>query len=513
MLWSKTPERRKVAEIFEILKEKDPGKRLDGIPPLVGLGSRSPELLPELVDDENMYIRTSAAFAMSNVIRNIPELRHDLAGHAFEMLKHEDYVIRTYAASLLGTAASVSPESVVDIVPRLANLVGEGGPQGYFACLAAGEIALRCPTLVEPIMPKMMGFMLLGEKPTCERSLIALERISRKAPILLHKFVPELMACIKKTKEPSMGLEAAVMLARVSISSSDVRRKSVWPLASRLMGDESVIARAASVYLMGEIGLREPELVMDAISQVPSFLQDNAAVRSLLAIAIGRIGSRLPVMAENAMPSIMRLIDDSDLLTRAAAAVSLRYIAMSYPEVLKEALPSIGALLEDSDPTKRSIAAIGVRLVASVSTEFNGEVMDRALDLIAERDVEARRRTAVAFRMISRCYHPEVDDGIITDITELLDDDDSTVRDNGLLAIRDIISGYPDLAKEWAPRVATMFNDTDSTVRAEAAYVIGEVAISDPILAKHVALPGIIRLLDDEPSVSSNAAFSLGRIM
>jgi HEAT repeat protein len=511
MFWrKKLPEEEKADEFRKLLKEKDVNKRLSAISSLTDVGSRSPQIFPSLLQDRDIHVCSSAAFAISSLISSYPELREELVRKAMELLKHRDYRMQRYAASLLGRVAAHFPELIKDLLPEITPLAKEGD---VAYALAVREIGIQAPQLIEDMMPTMTQ-ALEGKKNAIRAALIALERISWKSPVLLRDSMPHLLNIVRKTDSLQISVLAAGALTNISMSSPDLGKQLVWPLVEDLMEKKKEVARTCVSLMVWGVGLAHPELVMNALPKIAKLSEDDVAIGMLLGLGLGRIGSQSRVLAEKVTPELLKFVNDPHPAVRVLGIIGLRYVAQISPKLVKAVVPDLSKMLEHKDATVRGTVAIGLKLISLVSPDILQDVVEMVSDVIAEGNIGARHAAAAVFNMIAKYYDPTVDEGVIPEIAGFLGDEDSKVRDQALLAIKNIALRNPSLVKEWVPQVAKLLEDKNETVRRHATWALEEVAVDHPELVKETALSKIIMLLDDKSvKVRMFAALSLGKLI
>lgn len=522
MFWrKKTVEEERAATLIPLLKEKDVSKRLSIIPQLMEQVPASPKILSVLLKDRDPRVRMSAAFTVSSMIATSPTLRQEQVRIAADLLEHGDFLVSMYAASVLGRVAEKFPDFLRNLVPGIVTFPKELSMQGMAHALAAGEIGFRAPEVIETVIP-LIDQSLEGKGPARDYAIIAFGRISCRSPLLLKDFVPQIISYMKETKDQSTGLDAALILARISASSPEVSRQLIWPHVEGLLKEKNDVTRAAVALLMGELGLRNPEIALDILPKLTDLLKDeNPMVRVLMALSLGRMSTRSQILAEKVVPELLKMRDDPDLGNRICVFASLRYVAATSPQLIREALPDISKMLKDQNPNVRKAAAVGLKLVSFVLPDLMSEITDKIAEQIDEGaealkqgPLVVRKGVAMTFHMISRCFDPEVDGGLLPEMVALLDDTEPKIRERGLLAIKNIATGYPDLVRVWLPQLVRLLDDKQPIVRRGAALALAEIGVTYPDLVREAAVLKLVEMLEDrELAVSVYIAFSLGQLM
>lgn len=491
-------------------------KRFSAIRALVETSSAFPQIFSPLLKNRNVRVHTSAAFAISSIIfSSSSELRGDMIKEAVEFFMHKDLRMQFYAAGLLGRVAASFPEALEDSMPRIIDLFRAKDFSFYIMprAFAVGDIGFRAPQLIENLVPTIV--QSLEEQ---ELAMIALERISLRSPLLLKDYVPQLAEFLQKRQRDSRKLnarawDATVVLARMSRISPELKQR-IWTHAENLIEDKNIMVCAFASYIIGEIGLRDPGIVMDKLPRFTKLLDEEPDIRFSTALALGRISSRSPVLAEKVAPKLMKMIKDPEPLVRGAAVVSLRYMAMTSPELVKNILPNLSEMLRDKHPTMRGIAAIGLKLISLVSPDIVSDILESVSDMARETNADARRGAATAFHFLFRYFEPQLDNGLIPQIVELLGDTEPRIRDRAVMAIKNIAMISPDHVKDLIPKIVELLEDKDGNVRRDAVWTLAEFSVHYPEIVKEAAFPKLIKLLEDRNiDVYQFAALALGRLV
>jgi HEAT repeat protein len=397
-------------------------------------------------------------------------------------------------------------------MPRILALLKEKELSIYVRprAFAVGNIGFEAPQLVEDLVQSVIP--LLKDQ---EQIIIALERISARHPLLVKDCILQLEEILKNSsmKNFSACWDAAVVLARLSSSSPELGQ-FVLTRMEGLMSNNNNLARAFSTYVVGEFGLRKPEIIVEVLQKIFERLDDEPDIRWFATLALGRMGSMSPILAEKVTPRLKEKLNDPEPLIRGAATVSLRYIALSSPELVKNILPSFSEMLRDKHPTIRGIAAIGLKLISLVATDIVSDVAEALSDVSREENADARRGAATAFHHISRFYEPSIDKALVPQIVELLGDEEPRIRDRAVMAIKNIAVSCPEDAKDSIPRIIELLKDKENIIRRDAVYALSEFGGKYPELVKELAFVKLVELLEDKDiDVQSFAALALGRLM
>ncbi|MGI5992664.1 MAG: HEAT repeat domain-containing protein [Methanosarcina sp.] len=272
------------------------------------------------------------------------------------------------------------------------------------------------------------------------------------------------------------------------------------------LGDKDQNVSYASVYALVDIG----EPAVDSL--IKALKDDNPQVRSLAALALGRIGD------QKAVDSLIEVLDDPSPEVRMSAAFSLGSLGAA------EAVEPLIELLKDENEN------VVLSAVSSL-----GELRDpRAVEPICEvlngilngNNYDARWKIASALRGIGdpraidtllnllgdKELGPSVasmlgnfeSEQVFGKVIKLLDSRDPTTRANAV-AVFEYLQD-PDAV----PYLVEMLDDGASEVRKEAAFALG--FYNKPEEAVRIEQPLINALADSEPEVKEAAVRSLGRI-
>jgi HEAT repeat protein len=519
MFRKKSQEEEELSKYFPSLKSKDMGESLSAVSKIVSMASASPEtigrylvsLLPKMLKDGDVRIRTRAALMASGLISALPGFRGDLVESVVGLLGHSDPAMRMYASALLGRISTDYPEHVMNHLEEVLTLLGEKDPlKVWTTSNALGEIGFRSPGLAGDVVAKMA-------EPLREKGaffITALSRISLGSPLAVESAIPQMVEAVRKASDLFVGLEVSVIMARLAYASPELAEVSVLPHVRSLIEDKNFVARASSVYLVGELGIRRPGLVKELAPRLTALFGDkDAYVRLLLALAMSRVSYRSREFAETFAPLLTRLLEDREDHVRGAAAIGLRYLAASAPDLVEPIVPKLSGMLEEKNRTLRGIAGLSLQLVSKVAPDIISEIIERAGKAVAEGGADARRGAVVTLHMVSRYPDTEIDEGLLPEIERLMGDNDVKVRGRSVMALKNMTPTFPDFVLEQLPRVIDLLGDKEREVKIQAAYALGEVSDYHPETVKKLALERLVKALEDpDQMVRAIAALSLGRI-
>ena len=136
------------------------------------------------------------------------------------------------------------------------------------------------------------------------------------------------------------------------------KEKDRWeesiPYVSSLLTHDSVKIQAKALWLLGEMGLKYPESVQDAVPVIASFLDNpEPLLRERAVNALGRIGRGSYTVIETYWTDMFRFSSDEEPKVRLACIWASENIATNTPDVYAEHMPIFETLLHDTDDKVR----------------------------------------------------------------------------------------------------------------------------------------------------------------
>ncbi|MCC3500614.1 MAG: HEAT repeat domain-containing protein [Microcoleus sp. PH2017_15_JOR_U_A] len=245
-----------------------------------------------------------------------------------------------------------------------------------------------------------------------------------------------------------------------------------------LLADEDRAVRV--VRLAGEVdvmlGARLAGEVQRVFQKRTVGLVDGLDVPGWLKVAL--LGE---VRSDEAIPGLLKFVEDSDAYVRKKAADALGNIG-DY-----RAIPGLLKLVEDSDSSVRWRAADALGKIGDY------RAIPELLKLVEHSDFYVRRRAADALGKIGGAQ-------AIPGLLKLVEDSDSSVRWRAADALGKI-GDYQAI-----PGLLKLVEDSHRYVRKRAAYALGKIGGAQ-------AIPGLLKLVEDsDPYVRKKAAYALGKI-
>jgi HEAT repeat protein len=522
----KSPEEETLKKYTPFLKSKNVGESLNAVSTIVSMGSNSPEtmgryivsLLPQMLKDGDTRIHSKAAFIAAGLISASPQLREDLVKYVIDLLRHNDPAMKLYAAGLLGRVAENHPEGLKPHIGEINRLFDDANRINVWAAAnALGEIGYRAPQIAEDFVP-FLDEQLRGKKPLSRfLSVITYGRISLTSPTIVKNSISLLLDTARTAQDPDgfeVGLDISLIIARLMNARPDLVEAHLMPHVNSFLEEKNPVARGSIVYLIGELGMRQPHLMNRLLPKLTQLCNDNdVRIRALMALALGRMSYRVKELAEVTAPELMKLLEDREDRVRGAAAISLRYIAASSPERIEPIIPKLSKMLEDNNKTTRSVAGFSLMLVSKVAPDLIGDIIEKAGKVIAEGYASARRGAGFALHFASRYPDSVIDRGLLPEALSLMEDTDPNVRGRGVMALKNMAPVFPDFVLEHLTMIMRLLEDKDGGVRMCASYALAEIADYHREAVKEIALERMVKLLDDsEQRVRAIAGLCLGRI-
>ena len=143
------------------------------------------------------------------------------------------------------------------------------------------------------------------------------------------------------------------------------RWKAQIPYVSSLLSHESVKIQAKALWLLGEMGLQEPQSVQDAVPVIATFLESPMPLLRQRAVnALGRIGRGSYPVIEPYWIELFRFAADADAGVRLCFVWASENIAVNTPDLYEQHMAVFAALLHDADDKVRMEVPEMFRVVA-----------------------------------------------------------------------------------------------------------------------------------------------------
>ena len=164
------------------------------------------------------------------------------------------------------------------------------------------------------------------------------------------------------------------------------RWKESVPYISSLLTHESVKIQAKVLWLLGEIGLEDPQSVQDEISVIAAFRDSQVPLLRERAVnALGRIGRGSFAVIEPYWADLFRFASDEDAKVRLSFIWASENIATNSPDIYENYMTIFEKLLYDPDEKVRMEAPEIFRVLGKRRPEFVMPFV-KQLQQIAETD-------------------------------------------------------------------------------------------------------------------------------
>ena len=153
------------------------------------------------------------------------------------------------------------------------------------------------------------------------------------------------------------------------------KNKEAWeekiPYVASLLASESVKIKAKALWLLGEMGLRYPQKVKDAVTPIATFFDSSEPIlRERAVIALGRIGRGDYRQVEPYFTELFRMAKDSEAGVRLGFVWASENIATVTPDPYRDYLPLYAELLHDHDDKVRMEAPEMFRVLGKRRPHF-----------------------------------------------------------------------------------------------------------------------------------------------
>lgn len=153
------------------------------------------------------------------------------------------------------------------------------------------------------------------------------------------------------------------------------KEKDKWeesiPYVSSLLSHDSVKIKAKALWLLGEMGLKYPELVQDAVPEIVFFCDSSdSLLRERAVNALGRIGRGNYQVIESYWTALFRFASDEEPKVRLSFIWASENIATNTPDIYKNYMTIFETLLHDADDKVRMEAPEIFRVLGKHRPEF-----------------------------------------------------------------------------------------------------------------------------------------------
>ncbi len=180
--------------------------------------------------------------------------------------------------------------------------------------------------------------------------------------------------------------ESELYKALGALTKDRSRWKESVPYVSSLLTHASVKIQAKALWLLGEMGLKDPLAVQDAVPVIASFLDSPAPLLRARAVnALGRIGRGSFSVVEPYWADLFRFASDADAGIRLSFVWASENIATNTPDIYAHSMPVFAELLRDKDDKVRMEAPELFRVLGKRRPELVRPYVEQ-LQRISETD-------------------------------------------------------------------------------------------------------------------------------
>ena len=160
------------------------------------------------------------------------------------------------------------------------------------------------------------------------------------------------------------------------------REKNRWeesiPYVSSLLNHDSAKIQAKALWLLGEMGLKYPLTVKNAVPPIISFCDSSIPLLRERAInALGRIGRGDYRLIESYWTSLFRFATDEEPEVRLSFIWASENIAANTPDIYQDHMPVFAKLLYDTDDKVRMEAPEIFRVLGKRRPAFVRPFLDQ----------------------------------------------------------------------------------------------------------------------------------------
>ena len=180
--------------------------------------------------------------------------------------------------------------------------------------------------------------------------------------------------------------ESELYKALRALTKDRSRWKESVPYVSSLLTHASVKVQAKALWLLGEMGLKDPLSVQDAVPVIASFFDSPAPLLRARAVnALGRIGRGSFSVVEPYWADLFRFASDADAGVRLSFVWASENIATNTPDIYAHSMPVFAELLQDADDKVRMEAPELFRVLGKRRPELVRPYVEQ-LQRISETD-------------------------------------------------------------------------------------------------------------------------------
>ncbi len=438
---------------------------------LVRMGPRAKGAFKHLqsaLQNREASVRQRSAYAMQAILPDPKEAVPVLV----ESLKHEDDVIRRWAATFLGELGARAADPVVaDALEPLVNALKKEAASDVrtHSIRALGEIVAHLrevpkPAIEQDVVKALTARLTDINADVRHEATAALGKIgaARKGQGAIREAIPALLEAL--TKGRPFQADAAIALGQIGQTA---------PLVEALQKSKSEKVRAGVAHALEIIG---PEASEEVPALVKALKDDDCHVRHQATLALGAIGR----LAATSVPDLLPLLEDADPIVPPAVAYTLERFG---PEA-DTAVGALGKALSSTTPGLRQQAQAALVAIGPAAVHVLRE-------LLKSKDDQTVILAAQALHRIGSKTRAAIPDLVLT-----FAHNNPSVKHT----IAEVLALFGARTPEAIPALALAVSNGDIRVATAAVTLLQELKADTP--AARVAL---IARLEQHPNTYANS--------
>lgn len=344
---------KKLEEIKTNVKELVEEEKYETLIELYERDNKVLKELTQLVNDNNWLVRSNITSALGEIGEKHPESIKEAIPILMRLLDDEDRRVRSGAALNIGEIGEYYPEKIQEAIPKLISMLEDEDTVIYaLEYISSGHP----PENIKLAIPPLVKLLDVKNASDCAHTALTIGYIGLKYPESVKEAVPKLVKLLGDDRE-FVRHDSAKALGYIGLRLPESVEDAI-PKLLELLGDRDHLMRRDAAFALGLIG-RMPENAKDVINKLIKILKTEVDLNKLedeqvyeeAIIALGRIGNEYPESVKEAIPELMRLLDNSEARLREYATYAIGLIGEKYPEGVIEANSKLIKLLDDEKST------------------------------------------------------------------------------------------------------------------------------------------------------------------
>lgn len=288
-----------------------------------------PFLIKSLNDNDSTVVRNTLE-TLGKIGKNVPEEIKYAIPSTIKSLKHDSWRCRREAISALSKIGENNSKLVKTAIPQLIE------------CLSDSNKRVRIDT-AKALAIIQKGNLTDEDWQTRKEAAIALGKIGKHRPRYVKKAIPILL---KKLEDPNIEVISESTNAIIEISGGNSFLNEAQPILITSLTSKNETLKKNSILTITQIANNEPyeenllKILYTALGSI------NSEMKSKAALVIGEIGSKNPTLVKQAIPLLLKNIEDSDQKVHRTAATALDIIGAKLLE--KEIKPELEIIITTS---------------------------------------------------------------------------------------------------------------------------------------------------------------------